>query len=202
MAANPAAATAPARVPSVLTAPSVPLGTRCSVVIRYVVCPYAWPHTPKPYLKPVPLPCTTLYLHVTVCNILLQPASWKRTCIENQFVSHNGACDLTHYMCVVLDLCQNAPACSFQCLMHQLALTLPISEDTVSDSLLTKLATKPMRQGSSVPVASAATAQTMPASPEPHTLPCVTHDDLPPGMDLHCMVGWVSSRCLTCSLTE
>ena len=52
--------------------------------------------------------------------------------------------------------------------------TLPISLDTVSDSLLTKLATKPMRQSAGLPVASAHAPQTAPASPEPHTLPC-TH---------------------------
>lgn len=51
-------------------------------------------------------------------------------------------------------------------------LTLPISEDTVSDNLLTKLAAKPIRHGSVVPVVSAATAQSIPAKPEPHTLPC------------------------------
>jgi len=48
---------------------------------------------------------------------------------------------------------------------------LPISLDTVSDSLLTKLATKPMRHSAASPVARAAAAQTAPASPEPHTLP-------------------------------
>ena len=37
-----AAAARPAAVPSALMAPSVPRGTRCSVVARYVVRPYAW----------------------------------------------------------------------------------------------------------------------------------------------------------------
>lgn len=50
--------------------------------------------------------------------------------------------------------------------------TLPISLDTVSESLLTKLATKPTRHSAGLPVASAHAAQTAPASPEPHTLPC------------------------------
>lgn len=43
MPAKSAAAAAPARVPSLLTAPSVPLGTLCRVVMRYVVFPYACP---------------------------------------------------------------------------------------------------------------------------------------------------------------
>lgn len=42
MSAKDTAAAAPASVPSALTAPSVPRGTRCSVVMRYVVCPYAY----------------------------------------------------------------------------------------------------------------------------------------------------------------
>ena len=33
----------PAKVPSILIAPSVPLGTRRNVVIRYVLRPYALP---------------------------------------------------------------------------------------------------------------------------------------------------------------
>lgn len=65
------------------------------------------------------------------------------------------------------------------------SLTLPISEETVSDSLLTKLATNPIRQGSDKPVASAAMAQSIPASPDPHTLPCtclahLSQSGLPP----------------------
>lgn len=43
-----AAATAPAAVPSALTAPSVPRGTRWRVVTRYVVCPYACGGQPAP----------------------------------------------------------------------------------------------------------------------------------------------------------
>ena len=41
-AAKPRAAPMPASVPSVLIAPSVPLGTLLRVVTRYVVLPYAY----------------------------------------------------------------------------------------------------------------------------------------------------------------
>jgi len=56
---------------------------------------------------------------------------------------------------------------------HTHSHTLPISLDTVSESLLVKLATNPACHRLYCPVASAAAAQNSPAAPEPQTLFCV-----------------------------
>ena len=52
---KPRAAAKPAKLPSRLTAPSVPRGTRCRVVMRYVVLPYACTQAkPPPVLFATP----------------------------------------------------------------------------------------------------------------------------------------------------
>jgi len=103
-----------------------------------------------------------------------------RTCLKTQYERRDS--DMCSGRCVLVHRAhracrpkrphwEGAGARAGQARPQAQRRALPISLDTVSDSLLTKLATKPTRHSAASPVASAAAAQSAPASPEPHTLP-------------------------------
>ena len=153
-AAKPSAAPMPASVPSALMAPSVPLGTLLRVVTRYVVWPYA---------------CAVWFRWVLLTASSMTGVECQKGSIEVVHTSEHGmpAClsHSTQWMRFKLHRSSWDPE-------HLQRLAFPISDETVSDSLLTKLATKPICHGAVVPENKAVMAQSIPASPDPHTLPC------------------------------